>query len=151
MARLDVTATETIERPLGDVWELSCDVARYAEWVPATLEVLRSDGPARLGSTYDERNRVAGPITSKSHWTVIEFKPMSRQVHRDESIPFLRSLDVVMEFEEVDPERTRVTLGLRGNSALGPVGAVMVKVMHSTIDKDNQTALRNLKATAEAG
>lgn len=151
MARLDVTATETIDRPLADVWALSCDIERYPEWVPATLEVLRHDGPAQLGVTYAERNRVAGPITAKSHWTVTEFEPMSRQVHRDESIPFLRFMDVVMEFAEAGEGRTRATLSLQGESALGPVGALFLRSMHGSLDRDNQRTLRNLKATAEAG
>ena len=151
MGRLDVSATETINRPLAEVWELACDVERYPQWVPATLEVLRSDGPARLGSTYEERNKVVGPITARSHWTVVEFEPMSRQVHRDESIPFLKAFDIIMEFEAVDPERTRVTLSLQGDTALGPIGAGLLALMGSSFDKDNQTTLRNMKDTAERG
>lgn len=149
MAKLHVTATETIDRPLADVWDLACDTSRYAEWVPATLEVTRTDGPARLGATYEERNKVVGPITAKSHWTVTEFEPMRRQVHRDESIPILRAMDIVMEFEAVDDRRTRVTLALDGESALGPIGALLVTAMRGSLDKDNQTTLRNLKATCE--
>lgn len=149
MATLNVTATETIDRPLAEVWELASDTGRYAEWVPATLEVTRTDGPARLGATYDERNKVAGPITATSHWTVTEFEPMGRQVHRDESIPFLQAMDIIMEFDAIDESSTRVTLSVRGESALGPLGALLVTVMRGSFDKDNQTTLRNLKATCE--
>lgn len=149
MATLHVTATETINSPVAEVWELASDTSRYAEWVPVTLEVTRTDGPARLGVTYDERNKVVGPITATSRWTVTEFEPMRRQVHRDESIPFMKALDLVMEFETVEDDSTRVTLSIQGESALGPVGALLVAARQGSFAKDNQTTLRNLKAMCE--
>ena len=63
----------------------------------------------------------------------------------------LRCPHCTAELGYVDGERTKMTLGLQGESALGPVGALLISTMRSSFDKDNQTALRNFKALAEAG
>jgi len=69
------------------MWELLCDTSRFAEWVAATAAVTRTDGPASHGSTYAEVNPILGPWKAKTSWTVVEFDPPRRQVHRTEDIP----------------------------------------------------------------
>ena len=77
---------------------------RYAEWVEDTDKVTRTDGPAKLFSTYDEVNPILGPIKGRSHWVVTEFDPPRRQVHRDERLRTFKWLEVVMD---ADPGRRR--------------------------------------------
>lgn len=47
-------------------WRPLSNTGRYAEWVGGTLEVTRTDGPARTGSTYYEVNPILGPWRANS-------------------------------------------------------------------------------------
>ena len=87
MTQIEVTASTRIAATPERVWELVCDTSRYAEWVAATAAISRTDGPASKGSTYDEVNPIVGPWRANTRWTVIEFDPPHRQVHRSEDIP----------------------------------------------------------------
>jgi hypothetical protein len=149
VARIDVRATEVIQAPVEDVWRIASDTARYPEWIAGTLEVTRTDGPARLGSTYDEINELVGPIHGTSRWTVVEYDPPRRQVHRDTSIPFARYFDAVIETAEVGPGRTRFTLGIRGESRWGPIGAVLVRAIARSLDKANRENAATLRQLVE--
>jgi uncharacterized protein YndB with AHSA1/START domain len=88
MTQMEVTASTMIAATPERVRKLVSDTSRYAEWVPATAAVPRTDGPASKGSTYDELNPIVGPWRAKTRCTVIEFDPPRRQVHRSEDIPF---------------------------------------------------------------
>ena len=147
MATLHVRPETAIAAPVERVWPILSDTSRYAEWVEATLEVTRTDGPARLGSTYDEINAVAGPIRGRSRWKVVEYDEPRRQVHRDQSIPFLRFVDIVLETEPVDAGRTRLVMTVHGESRLGPLGALAVKALQGSWDaanRRNAAAFRDL-------
>jgi hypothetical protein len=59
-----------------------CDASRYAEWGALTLEIPRTDGPARMVSTYDEGVPFTGRWKAVLHWRVSESSHLSeRQVH----------------------------------------------------------------------
>jgi uncharacterized protein YndB with AHSA1/START domain len=62
MARqTSITASSVIPAPPERAWEIACDTSRYPEWVENTLRIIRTDGPARPGATYEELSRIAGP------------------------------------------------------------------------------------------
>ena len=149
MTTFRVSAEETIAAPVERVWELVSDTSRYAEWVEGTLQVTRTDGPARLGSTYDEINSVAGPIRSASHWRVVEFDAPRRQVHRDESIPFLRSFDIIIETSALEPARTRLAVTLRGESKLGPLGALLARLLGRYAKASNRRNVARFRELVE--
>jgi hypothetical protein len=121
------------------------DTVRYPEWVTGTDAVTRTDGPAREGSTYDEVNPVLGPWRAKTQWRVVEHDAPRRSVHSTGDIPLSSHFEVVME---VAPEgdASRVTMTLRGQPALGPVGAVFARLMRGQVDRDNR---RSVEAFAE--
>ncbi len=144
MARLEVTASAPVAAPAEAAWEVLCDTSRYAEWVAGTDAVTRTDGPAREGSTYDEVNPIAGPWKGKSHWTVTSFEPPRRQVHRGEGIaPTVKWLEITMEAAPVGDDASEVTLTLRGESALGPLGALMLAALRGSVEKDNRKSAEN--------
>lgn len=149
MATFHVTAEETIAAPLERVWQIVSDTSRYAEWVEGTIEVTRTDGPARLGSTYDEINKVAGPIRSSSRWRVVEYDSPRRQVHRDQSIPFLRFFDIVIETAPVDAARTRLVMTLHAESKLGPVGALLVRGMGASVAASTRRSAARFRELVE--
>jgi carbon monoxide dehydrogenase subunit G len=142
---LEVTASAIVPAPPAEVFELLSDTARYSEWVAGTDSVTRTDGPAAEGSTYDEVNPVLGPWRAKTHWRVVEHEPPRRSRHDTGDIPLSSHFRVVME---VAPEgdASRVTMTLRGEPALGPVGAVFARLMQGQVERDNR---RSVEAFAE--
>jgi carbon monoxide dehydrogenase subunit G len=142
---LEVTASAIVAAPPEDVFALLSDTARYSEWVTGTNEVTRTDGPAVEGSTYDEVNPVLGPWKAKTHWRVVEHEAPRRSRHETGDIPLSSHFQVVME---VAPEgdASRVTLTLRGEPALGPIGGVFARLMQGQVERDNR---RSVEAFAE--
>jgi carbon monoxide dehydrogenase subunit G len=142
---LHVTASAVVPAPQERVFELLCDTARYPEWVTGTNAVTRTDGPAREGSTYDEVNPILGPWKASTKWRVVEHDPPRRSVHSTGDIPLSSHFEVVME---VAPEAgaSEVTMTLRGEPALGPIGAVFARLMQGQVDRDNR---RTVEAFAE--
>ena len=144
---IEVTASETVAAPPERVWELMSDTSRYAEWVEGTAEVTRTDGPAKPGSTYDEVNPLVGPWKARTRWTVTEFEPPRRQVHRGEGIPFMRDFQVITELTPAG-DATEVTVTLRGEPGAGPLGAVFARLMRGQTDKENRKSVGNFAALA---
>jgi len=139
---VEVTASATVSAPPERVWEFLCDTSRYAEWVVDTDEVTRTDGPAAPGSTYDERNPIAGPWMAKTHWRVTEFEAPRRQLHEGEGIPLMKSLQVVMELAPVG-DASEFTVTLRGEPS-GPLGRLFASAMKGQTEKNNRRTVRNL-------
>jgi carbon monoxide dehydrogenase subunit G len=142
---LEVTASAIVAASPEDVFALLSDTARYSEWVTGTEAVTRTDGPAAEGSTYDEINPVLGPWKAKTHWRVVEHDAPRRTRHETGDIPLSSHFQVVME---VAPEgdASRVAMTLRGEPALGPVGAVFARLMQGQVERDNR---RSVEAFAE--
>ncbi len=140
---LEVTASASIPAPPEKVWEVMCDTSRYAEWIDGTEEVTRTDGPAKLGSTYDEVNPIAGPIKSKTHWEVTEFDAPRRQAHVSGDILLTRKFTVTMEVEP-EGEGSKATITLAGEPSLGPLGSAFHAAMKSGVDKDNRRSVERL-------
>jgi carbon monoxide dehydrogenase subunit G len=144
-----VVASTTVPAPPEKVFELISDTTRYAEWAENTLEVVRTDGPARTGSTYDERNVVFGPVKSSSRWTVVEHEPPRRSVHRGEGIALAKSANI--EFDLVPAgESTELTLTFRYEPAFGPIGAAIDTLLaRRSLEASIRRSLDNLAAIAE--
>jgi uncharacterized protein YndB with AHSA1/START domain len=148
-AERTVSATVTIPAPIERVWELVNDPERFAEWADQTIEVTRADRPLGIGSTYEERNTVVGPVTGRSRWTVVEHEPPHRSTHRGEGLPLVTSLDVVIELREVE-NATEVTQSIRYRPGLGSIGSLMDRLFarrstQAALDR----SLANLAVIAE--
>src|SRR5205807_3467419 len=116
-----------VPAPPEAVWQLVSDPDRFAEWAELTEEVTSSDRPLQLGSTYEERNVVLGPIKGTSRWTVVQHEAPRRQTHRGEGIALAASLDFFLELEPAEGA-TQLTLGLRYRAAYGALGALIDRV-----------------------
>ena len=147
MAEVVVSATVTIPAPPERVWELISDTSRYAEWIEGTDAVTRTDGPTRLGSTYDEVNPLVGPWKARTHWTVVEHDAPRRQVHRGEGIPLVREFFAEFELTPAG-DATEVTQTLRAVSAAGPVGALFLRALRGQTDRDNRKSFENFAEIA---
>jgi carbon monoxide dehydrogenase subunit G len=142
---IEVIASAIVPAPQQRVWEAICDTSRYAEWVEGTDEVTRTDGPARLGCSYDEVNPVLGPWQARSSWEVTEFEPPRRQVHRGTGLPLTREFHVIFELAS-EGDSTGFTLTLRAEPSLGPVGGTFAALMRGQIARDNRRSAENLAA-----
>jgi carbon monoxide dehydrogenase subunit G len=149
MAQIEVTASAVIGVPPAEIWELISDTSRYAEWVAGTAEVTRTDGPAREGSTYDEINPIMGPWRAKTRWTVTEFDPPRRQVHRTEDVPFASAFLVIIDLAP-SGDGSEVTVTLRATPSLGVVGATVHRILKSQTRRDNERTVRKLAELATA-
>jgi uncharacterized protein YndB with AHSA1/START domain len=147
MTQIEITASAVTAAPPARLWELLCDTSRNPEWVAATAAVPRTDGPARLGSTYDEINPIVGPLRAKTRWTVIEFDPPKRQVHRSRDIPFARESLVIVEVTPAGAG-SEVTVTLRQRPSLGALGAGVLMLLKSQMGKDNERSVRKLAEIA---
>jgi carbon monoxide dehydrogenase subunit G len=150
MAEMEVTASAVIAAPPAELWELVSDTSRYAEWVAGTAEVTRTDGPAREGSTYDEINPIAGPWRAKTRWTVTEFDPPRRQVHRTQDVPFSSEFLVIIDLAP-SGDGSEVTITLRATPSIGVVGTSVLRILKSQTHKDNERTVRNLAELAAGG
>jgi uncharacterized protein YndB with AHSA1/START domain len=142
---LEVTASAIVPAPAERVFELLSDTARYPEWVTGTEAVTRTDGPAREGSTYDEVNPILGPWKASTHWLVVEHQAPRRSRHTTGDIPLSSHFEVEMEVAS-EQSVSEVTLTLRGEPSLGPIGALFARFMQGQVDRDNR---RSVEAFAE--
>jgi hypothetical protein len=149
MAEVTLRASAHAPVPCGEAWAVVCDTARYAEWVVATDAVTRTDGPARLGSSYSEINPMLGPWKAKTNWTVVEFDPPRHQVHRTEDIPLAREVLVTMEVAEA-AGGCELSITLAATSARGPLGAALFKVLAGQTRRDNERTVANLATRVTA-
>jgi hypothetical protein len=140
----DVSASRDIPAAPATVWEVLCDTQHYAEWVAGTAVVLRTDGPAALGVTYDEINPIIGPWNATTRWDITEFDKGRRMVHRCADLPLARDFRVTMEITAAGTG-TRVTMTLHAEESLGPIGWLFGKAMAPKVGRDNQTSLVNLE------
>jgi hypothetical protein len=143
-ASKSVTVSRVIPAPADQIWEVVDDTRRYAEWVPQTLEVTRSDGEAVVGATYEERNSVVGPIKGSSRWRVIERDPGRYSLHEGEGLPLVNNISIEFRTEAAG-ESTEVTSTLRYDTILGPLGALIDKAAHGQTVAAQEKALANLE------
>jgi uncharacterized protein YndB with AHSA1/START domain len=147
MASLDVSAFAMIPVAPEALWDLVCDTSRLPEWVVATEAVTRTDGPARLGSSYEEINPIVGPWKAKTSWAVVEFDAPHRQVHRTSDIPLVREMRVITEIAPLE-QASRVTVTLRARSSLGVLGGAFFTALRAQTRRDNARSVQNLAALA---
>jgi carbon monoxide dehydrogenase subunit G len=152
-AMLQVTASAVVPASQERVFELLSDTSRYSEWVTGTNAVTRTDGPAREGSTYDEVNPILGPWKASTKWRVVEHVEPRRSVHETGDIPLSSRFEVVMEVASQGEGASEVTLTLRGEPALGPIGAAFAALMKGQVDRDNRRSVEAFAqlATRELG
>ena len=147
-AERTVSATTTIAAGQAQVWTLVSNPARFAEWADRALEVSSADAELRLGSNYEERNRVMGPITGVPRWTVVEHEAPRRQTHRGEGIAMAAALDFFVELQPVE-NATEVTLGLRYRPAFGAIGLLLDRLyFRRSLEQSFQRTAANLAELA---
>ncbi len=100
-------ASQIIKAPVEAVWNTLNDIGNTSKWV-AGLEKAKviSEGEYGLGTLYNDYNNL-GPILQVTTWKIMEFEPISHQVHMSDSenLPSTMTLDMACV-----PEGTRLTM-----------------------------------------
>jgi hypothetical protein len=146
---ISTTAHAETSAPFAAVWDLVSDLDRYAEWVHGTLEVIDAAPVTEVGATYTERNRVLGPLTARSVWTVVALdRGAGHQRHESDGIPGLKPFAVLVT---ITPTRTgtSVELTLQGVVSAGALTRPLAWLMLRTLRPSNGRTLRALAALIE--
>jgi hypothetical protein len=147
---LTTTATAEVAAPFAQVWDLVSDLDGYAAWVHGTLEVLDADPLARVGATYIERNRVLGPVSARSVWTVVAVdRARGYQRHETPGVPGVRPFAVILELTPT-VTGTRVALRLEAHIAAGVFTRPLACVFGRSLPASNERTLEALVELVEA-
>jgi uncharacterized protein YndB with AHSA1/START domain len=139
-----VTVSRVIAAPAEDIWKILDDTSRYAEWVEQTTEVTSNDGEAVVDATYEERNTVFGPIKGSSRWRVVERDPGRYSRHDGEGLPLVKNVSIEFTTQAAG-ESTEVTVTLRYDTTLGPLGALIDRAAHGQTVAAQEKSLANLE------
>ena len=140
----DVSASRDIPASPAVVWEVLRDTQHYSEWVAGTDAVTRTDGPADLAVTYAEINPIIGPWKATTRWDITEYDEGRRMVHSCADLPLTRDFRVTMEIAPAGTG-TRVTITMRAEESLGPIGWLFGRAMAPWVGRDNRTSLVKLE------
>jgi hypothetical protein len=147
---ISTSATVDVRAAPDDCWSVLSDTRRYAEWVEGTLEVTGGDEVALPGAVYTERNRVAGPITAKATWRVVEVdRARGYQRHETADVPTCRYAAVESEVIPT-PAGSRVTIRLEAEVTAGLLTPLVAPLLLRTIAASNRSTVHNLTSLLEA-
>ncbi len=79
-----------------EVWKLYDDIEGTPLWVPFVSEILYVSGPARVGTIYRERTRLAG-IPTVEQWEIVEHRRPTRQVHVSDAFGMENALVITFD------------------------------------------------------
>ena len=149
MSTTTIRIEEHIAAPAEQVWATITDTRRYAEWVVNTLEVTYADGDtAGEGVRYEERNRIAGPLTGSSRWVVTSVEPGRSTVHTGDGIWLAGAMTLEMAVEP-DEDGTRYRHVFTYEPGLGPLGPVVDLALKPSIGRDTRASVRALRELCE--
>lgn len=91
-----VTADALVGASRDEVWDLYDDIDGLPRWAPGVREIRYLSGPARVGTVYRERRRMAG-IPSTAQWEITGHRRPVRQVHVSVSGSMERTRTITFE------------------------------------------------------
>jgi uncharacterized protein YndB with AHSA1/START domain len=137
--------TATIAAPPEVVWRVVSDAKRNVEWVEVALRVPQADTPARVGATYTELSRIAGPWKATTHWRITEFEAPRRQVHEGTGVPTNKEMKLILELSP-EGEKTKFVNTLQYTPRFGVFGAALDRVVRGSIAHSQQRSVDALAA-----
>ncbi|MCZ4520180.1 SRPBCC family protein [Rhodococcus ruber] len=96
--RFVVSAHRTLSVSPEEVWALTSDTSRYAEWVTDVRSVTTHHGSARAGGVYTEEVAALGRFTSRVTWTVRQLEANRLRVDLGQGFAPLTNVANVFRF-----------------------------------------------------
>ncbi|MEV6320774.1 SRPBCC family protein [Nocardia sp. NPDC051787] len=129
-----------------EVWALTSDTSRYADWVGSVLQVETHHGQARPGGTYTEQVRSIGPLTTHAQWTVRQIEPMSLRIDSGEGFAPLRDVVNVFRFAPIgDGAATAMTYEFHFSLNPRPLGVLVHRLLSKSMQADFDASMRTLE------
>lgn len=130
-----------------EVWDLTSDTSRYADWVTSVLQVNQHHGPARQGGTYTERVKSIGPLSTQAQWTVRTIEPIRLRI--DSGLGFAPLHDVVNIFRFApigDGSATAMTYEFHFDLRPRSLGVLVHKFLSKSMRAEFDESMRRLES-----
>lgn len=142
-----IEVSETVDRPIEEVWAYVTDPGAMPEWLASTQQVeVLTDGGIRKGARVRSVDRFLGrSIEGISE--VTEYEPPNRLGARSVEGPF----DSYQEFDlQPEGDSTRITMRAEAEAGLGGVfGKLLDPVVTAAFRRESQSDLGRLKDILE--
>jgi carbon monoxide dehydrogenase subunit G len=149
--RFVVAASRELDATPDELWNVIADTSRYADWVDGVLEVTSHHGPAVEGGQYSERNRMIGPVTARSTWTVVrQERPSLREDHGEGLWP-LADIRNTFRLTSTGNGRTRMEYEVDFMLRLGPLAPLVATVLTPSLKADFTRSMQNLETLVLSG
>ncbi|MFW0789906.1 SRPBCC family protein [Gordonia sp. CPCC 205333] len=144
--RLIITAQRNLVVTPRELWAVTSDTSRYAEWVTTVREVLIHHGTATSELTYRERIAGAGPFEATVEWQVQQLIPNKLRIDSTERIGPLSDVLNIFRFEPIEGG-IACSMVYEFHFRVRPkfLGKPVLKVMSASIQRDFDQSMRNLE------
>jgi uncharacterized membrane protein len=139
-------AIETIDAPVGMVWDTFNDIDHTPEWVMGLnrAELITTE-PYGVGSSYNDYNQL-GRTIQLTNWHITEFEHYTRQVHVSDSITLPSKMTIVFA-PRAESTRVKMSVEYRFVPRLGIISrAFEALVMNRVLSSVLRRNLKGLNA-----
>ncbi|WP_330254200.1 SRPBCC family protein [Nocardia sp. NBC_00565] len=144
--RFVISAHRNLRVSPEEVWNLTSDTSRYADWVSSVLEVTEHHEQARKGDTYTERVKSIGPLTTRAEWTVQTIEPMSLRIDSGKGFAPLTNVINVFRFAPIDDGNgTSMTYEFHFDLRPRQLGALVHKLLAKSMPAEFDASMRMLE------
>ncbi|AMY53521.1 SRPBCC family protein [Rhodococcoides fascians] len=145
--RFVVSAHRTLSVSPEEVWALTSDTRRYAEWVTDVRAVTTHHGSARTGGVYTEEVATLGRFTSHATWTVRHLEPNRLRIDSGEGLAPLTNVANVFRFAPLsDATSTAMTFEFWFDVAPGWLGRIVRPIATAGMSARFDVSMCNLEA-----
>ncbi len=146
-SRFVVRAHRNLTVTPAEVWALTSDTRRYADWVTSVHEVHTHHGPAVIGEKYTETVASVGPLTTRAEWTVRELEPERLRVDSGTGFAPLSNVVNVFRFAPISGgSATSMTYEFHFDLAPEPLGGLVHWFLRSGMEADFDRSMKALEA-----
>ncbi len=143
-----VRVTESIDRPVDEVWAYVSDLSSMTEWMASVNEVEPGDdGGYRRGSRFRETDRFLGRSLEFVQ-ELTEYEPPSRVSFESVSGPFNARVSIGLEPKD---GTTVVTMAAEAEGGLGGIfGKLVDPIVTAAFERESRGDLTRLKDILES-
>lgn len=130
----------------SEVWAVTSDTSRYAEWVDDVIGVVEHHGQAVENGTYREIVKGLGPMRIDALWTVRTLHPNSLRVDTGSGFAPLHDVSNVFRFEPLG-ENTGTAMTYEYHFAVRPAlfGGVLRSILAPGLTAGFDRSMKNLE------